>query len=217
MRILIIGAGSTGTHLAKLLSDRGHDVIIVDTDKRKLEKIQSEADVEGILADATDISLYEEIDLDTIDVAVAVTDRDEINLLVATMAKERGVPKVIVRVKSPQIARLLRRMGIEEVVNPPTLIANLIYSTIEGRRKTASLLPAFLGDYEIVSLTVREGDSSLGKRLSEIKLPSQAKVLAIYDGEKIVEPFPQIELAVGIHIIALVHKEVIDDFLKAFR
>lgn len=217
MRILIIGAGGTGSHLAKLLSGRGHDVIIVDTNKNKLEKIQSEADVQGIIADATDASLYEEIDLETIDVVVAVTDKDEVNLLVASLAREKGVPKVVVRVRSPQIAKLLRKMGIEDVINPPTLVANLIYSTIEGKRRVASLLPAFLGEYELVSYVIKEGDSSVGRRLGELELPEQSKIIAIYDGEKIIEPIPQIEIKPGIHIIALVHKEVIDELLKNFR
>lgn len=124
MRILIIGAGSTGSHLAKLLSGKGHEVIIVDTNENKIENVQKEADVQAYKRDATDVSLYEELDLETIDVVVTVTDKDEVNLLVATLAKESGVPKVIARVKSSQIAKLLRKMGIEDVFNPPTLIAN---------------------------------------------------------------------------------------------
>lgn len=217
MRILIIGAGSTGSHLAKLLSGKGHEVIIVDTNENKIENVQKEADVQAYKRDATDVSLYEELDLETIDVVVAVTDKDEVNLLVATLARESGVPKVIARVRSPQIAKLLRKMGIEDVFNPPTLIANLIYSTIEGKRRIATLLPAFLGDYELVSLVIKEGDSSVGKRLGEIEIPEQAKIIAIYDGEKIIEPIPQIEIKPGLHMIALVHKEAVDELLRNFR
>lgn len=215
--MLIIGAGSTGSHLAKLLSGRGHEVIIVDVDKRKLEKLQGESDVEGIMADATDVSLYEEIDLDTIDVVVAVTDKDEVNLLVASFARASGVPRVIVKVKSPQIAKLLRKMGIEDVINPPTLVANLIYSSIEEKRKVANLLPAFLGEYDLVSCVIKEGDNSVGKRLGELELPEQSKIIAIYDGEKIIEPIPQIEIRPGLHIIAIVHKDSVDELLKSLR
>lgn len=217
MRVLIVGAGGVGGHLAKMLSARGHDVIVVDVDKRKLEKLQSEADVEGIIADATDVSLYEEIDLETIDVVVAVTDRDEVNLLVAALARETGVPRVIVRVKSPQTAKLLRKMGIEDVINPPTLVANLIFSSIEGKKRVATLLSAFLGEYDLVSYLIKEGDSSSGKRLSEVELPPHSKILGIFDGEKIIEPFPQLEIRPGMHVIALVQRGFVDEFLRALR
>ena len=86
-----------------------------------------------------------------------------------------------------------------------------------GKRRIATLLPAFLGDYELVSLVIKEGDSSVGKRLGEIEVPEQAKIIAIYDVEKIIEPIPQIEIKPGLHIIALVHKEAVDELLRNFR
>ena len=86
MRILIIGAGDTGRHLAKMLSGKGNEVIVVDKDKDKCKLVAEEADVLAINKDATDLSLYEEVDLRKLDVMVAATDKDEVNLFVALIA-----------------------------------------------------------------------------------------------------------------------------------
>ncbi|HIQ03395.1 MAG TPA: TrkA family potassium uptake protein [Desulfurococcales archaeon] len=217
MRILIIGAGETGRHTAKLLSKKGNEIIVVDKDRAKCEMVANEADVMAIIRDATDPGLYEEIDLRRIDVVVASTDRDEVNLFIAMIAKDYGVPRVVVRVKDEKIAKLLERVGVEAAICVPYVTAKLIESLIEGKYSVVELVPSFTGNYGLVSLTLTENDYCIGKHLSNIKLPKECKIIAVFDGERFLDPKEVTDLRPGYEIVALVRKDKIEEFKQAFR
>ncbi len=219
MRILIVGAGKVGSILAKTLAEKGHEVIVVDKDPRKAEAVAREADVEALARDATDPSLYErEVDLSTVDVVVAVTNRDEVNMFVATLAREYDVPRIVVKVRDSRIAYLIEKMGIEYVVVEPQVTASIIHSIIEGKYVAVTLAPAFSGNYRLVSITISETDSSAGKTLDEIPYPrDRAKVLAVFDGTGLRDPSEIARLEPGYQVIALVREDAVDEFMAAFR
>ncbi len=218
MRILIIGAGNVGSHLAQLLSIRGNEVIIVDKDEERIKQLQDQnVDAQGIVMDATDPNLYSEIDLKSIDVVVAATDRDEVNLLVATIANESNVPRIVVRTRSSRIAKIMEKIGVEYTITEPVVIAKLINSIIEGKYNAVSLVPVFTGNYMLTSITITETDSSVGRTLGEIELPEGIKILGVFDGENILEPTGNLELRPNIIVIALVRKDVLEEFERAFR
>ncbi len=218
MRILIIGAGNVGSHLAKLLSLRGNEVLIVDKDEKKIDSVQSEADVQGFVRDATDPNLYDDIDLRSIDVLVAATNRDEVNLLAATIANDYGVPRIVARTRTPKIAKIMERIGVEYTITEPIAVAKLMDAIIEGKYHAVSLAPVMTGNYVLASITITENDSSVGKMLSEIIYPSEGvKLLAVFDGEKLREPVANMELSPNNIVIALVRRDKLEDFEKAFR
>jgi len=217
MRILIVGAGDTGRHLAKMLSGKGNEVIVVDKEKEKCKIVTEEADVLAINRDATDLTLYDEVDLGKLDVLVAATDKDEVNLFVALIAREYGVPRIIVRVKNEKVAKLLERVGIERAICVPYVTANIIEGFIEGKYSLVKIAPIFSGMYSLVSLTLTENDACIGKSLDELKIPLAAKVIAIFDGEKFLEPNEIKELRPGYEIIGLVRNDIAEEFVKAFR
>lgn len=218
MRILIIGAGEVGAHLAKSLAARGNDIIIIDKDKDKCDRIAAEADVLALNRDATDPTLYEDIDLRAMDVVVAATDRDEVNLFVATIARDFGVPRIIVRVKNENLVSILERIGIEYVIAEPMVTAMLIEGIIEGKYHAVSLVPVISGNYVLVTVTITEVDSSVGKRIDQLPLPETGVyVLAVFDGERFLDPEEVGELKQNHQVIALIRKDLVDEFLKAFR
>ncbi len=219
MRILIVGAGKVGSILAKMLAEKGHEVIVLDKDPRKAEALAREADVEALARDATDPSVYEaEIDLSTIDVVVAVTNRDEVNMFVATLAREYEVPRIIVKVRDSRIAYLIEKLGIEHVIVEPNVTANIINSIIEGKYVAVTLLPAFTGNYRLVSITISETDTAAGKPLDEIDYPrDRAKILAVFDGSTFLDPSEVIRLEPGYQVIALVRADAVEEFMNAFR
>lgn len=218
MRILIIGAGDTGRHLARALAKRANEIIVVDKDKEKCAAIAAEGDIMAINRDATDLKLYEEdVDLRKIDVLVAVTDRDEVNLFIAILARDFGVPRIIVRVKDCKVASLLEKAGVERAICVPYVTAKLMEGIIEGKYSVAFFAPVFTGNYGLASVTITESDSSIGRRLEEITLPSHVKLLAVFDGEELLDPEEVSELKPGYEIVALVRGDKVKEFVEAFR
>ena len=158
MRILIVGAGKLGSLLAKKLSEKGHDVIVIDVDRQRAEQVAAEADVAAYARDATDPSVYDEINLANIDVVVATTNRDEVNLFVALMAREYGVSRIIVKVRDARIGQIITRMGIaEHVIVEPQVISSIVEGFIEGKYNIVELAPVFVGGFRLVTITLPEG------------------------------------------------------------
>ena len=83
MRIVILGAGQLGYTIAEILANEQNDVVVVDSDKTKLEEIRHSLDVLTIHADGTDPDFTKDPDIENASVLVAVAEVDEINILPA--------------------------------------------------------------------------------------------------------------------------------------
>ena len=115
MYILIVGGGVMGRELANALA--GQSAIIIERDPKKCERAIRETNKLVIHGDATELDLLERAGIDQVDIVAAMTDSDEVNLLVATLARHKG-KKVIARVKDAEHGRLFKELGIDYAVTP---------------------------------------------------------------------------------------------------
>ncbi len=219
MRVLIIGAGKLGSLLAKQLSERGHEVIVIEIDEQKAKRVAEEADVAAYVRDATDPAVYDEIGLSTVDVVVATANRDEVNLFASLIAREYGVPRIIAKIRDAKVAQIMTRVGlVEDVVVEPQVMASIIEGIIEGKYNVLDLVPVFIGNFRLVTVTIAEGSNVEGKMLDEVRYPKEGvKLLAVFDGKTFHDPDEPIRLEPGYQIIALVREDIIEDFLESFR
>jgi trk system potassium uptake protein TrkA len=219
MRVLVVGAGKLGSLLAKRLSEKGHEVIVIDKDENRARQIAEQADVEAYARDATDPSVYEEVNIATVDAVLAVTNKDEVNLFIAMMAREYGVQRIIVKVRDSRIAQIASRIGIaEHVVVEPKVVGSVIEGVLEGKYSAVDLVPVFAGNYRLVSITISEGSSVEGRLLEEIDYPREAaRIISVFDGESFHDPGEIIRLRSGYQIIALVREDKLDEFIRAFK
>jgi len=100
MHIVILGAGTTGSYVASVLSKEEHDVVLIDRDAKLLEKASRESDIATIHASVPGWKLLEDLIENHPAIFFAATGDDETNLVACSMAKNLGVPKTIARVKS---------------------------------------------------------------------------------------------------------------------
>lgn len=218
LRVLIIGAGRVGSTLAELLSGAGHSVTIIDNNEQKIMNIQ--ADVESYIRDATDPAIYDELDIRMYDVVVAATDKDEVNLFVAAIAKLNNIEKVYVRVKNPKTSKLLRILGVDGVIVVPQIAANILYTLIEGRYRVANLINTLIGEFQLVSVTVRETSPIRGMTPRDLEvrgmMPKGVKILAIFREDQFYDPSETPPLEPGNIVIALVHEESLKEFNELF-
>ena len=88
MRIVVLGAGELGCTIAELLANEGHDVVVADSDEMRLERVRGSLDVLTVLADGVGPDFTRNPDIRDASVLVAVTDRDEMNILACLFAKK---------------------------------------------------------------------------------------------------------------------------------
>lgn len=124
---VIVGCGSLGAHLSKTLSDRGYEVIVIDRNKKSFKKLGVDFAGMTIEGDATDLEFLTELNLKEVTALVAVTEEDNINLMVCQIAKELYGVKVIARLYNAEKESVYREFGIETIC-PEELTASVFES-----------------------------------------------------------------------------------------
>ncbi|MBN1187382.1 MAG: Trk system potassium transporter TrkA [Bacteroidales bacterium] len=135
MRIVIAGAGEVGSHLAKMLSNENHDIIVVDSDENQLRNIGSTLDVMTFSGSATSIKTLNDLNIKLADLFIAVTHSEEINIVAAILGKKLGAAKAIARVDKieylePDNLKEFNQMGIDYMIYPESFAAKEIVGLV---------------------------------------------------------------------------------------
>lgn len=131
MRIVVLGAGELGCTIAELLANEGHDVVVADSDEMRLERVRGSLDVLTVLADGVGPDFTRNPDIRDASVLVAVTDRDEMNILACLFAKKNGIKHRIARLRDVKFLEksseyIRDNFGIDLVLSPEQLTAKEI-------------------------------------------------------------------------------------------
>ena len=147
MKIVLVGGGKVGTALARQLSEEGHNVTVIDTNKARVEHIGESYDVMSILGNGSSITTLSEAGVEEADVFIAVTGSDELNLLCCMFAKKAGHCHAIARVRNPSYSHELdfikKQIGISAIINPEMAAAKEISHLL--RFPGASKIDTFAG------------------------------------------------------------------------
>lgn len=131
MKIAIVGAGKLGTKVAEALVGGDHSVTIIDKNEDALTKLTSHMDIMTVTANAKQISVLENLGIESYDYLLAATDKDEKNIFIASTAKKLGCHSVIARVRDPehmnQMDFIKQHFLIDSIVNPDLSITMEIY------------------------------------------------------------------------------------------
>ncbi|MEM8585356.1 MAG: Trk system potassium transporter TrkA [Bacteroidota bacterium] len=195
MKIVIAGAGDMGFHLAELLSIENQDIILIDLDQRVLDYASNHLDLLTLRGDATSMSLLKQAAVESTDLVLAVTASEEVNLIVAILAKKLGARKVIARVNKEDYLTDAGRetvcsLGIDQLISPRQLAAD----EIELLVKQCSFTDAFdfeEGKLSLVGITLDSHSSLVGLTVKNIALFKQEPDLmpiAILRGHKTIIP-----------------------------
>lgn len=171
MKVIIAGCGKVGYTLAEQLSEEGHDITVIDRQASKLETVCNNLDVIGIVGNGTSYTIQEEAGVEDADLMIAVTDRDEINLLACLIAKKAGNCQTIARVRNPEyykeIGFLKEELGLSMVINPELAAAAEIARLIQV--PSAMEIDTFAkGKVNLVKFEIPLQSSWDGMKVSEI-------------------------------------------------
>ena len=187
-KAMIIGGGKTGFYLAGKLAEFGIAVKLIEKSKERCYYLSTHLDDVMVLhGDATDTTLLEEENLDEMDAFVAATGFDEENLLLALIAKQRGVEDVISKVSHQSYKDLIEKMGIDMALNPLDIVASTILRYIQGSKKIiASLL--IQGQAEIMEIIASNDKKLANVPLKDVDLPDGVLIAAIHRGKQVIIP-----------------------------
>lgn len=209
MKVLIVGGGKVGSHLATLLLAGQHQVAIIEQRPEVLTRLQHDLPKARLhLGSGTDPLLLEAAGIQQTDVVAAVTGQDETNIVVATLARFAfNAPRVIARVNNPKNAWMFTsQMGVDVALNQADIMAHLIAEEMSvGDMMT--LLKLTKGQYSLVEERVAATAPAAGKALRDLPLPTDCSLTAIIRQGRLLLPRPDLVLAVDDEVLAVIHAE----------
>ncbi|WP_135819889.1 potassium channel family protein [Halostella litorea] len=181
MYIIVVGAGSIGIPLIDVATTDENEVVVVERNEAKADRAAREYDCLVLNDDATEMATLEDAGIDRADALISTTDQDATNIMVCLLAKEREVPAIVSVVHNPEHMNLFRRIGVNTMENPQSLIAEYLYRAV----KRPSIKDYMrVGDTaEVFEITVDEDAPIANKTLIEADeeglLPHGVLVVAI--------------------------------------
>ncbi|EFO80505.1 TrkA domain-containing protein [Oscillochloris trichoides DG-6] len=186
MRIIILGCGRVGAGLVQHLSLHGHEITIVDSDPSGFARLAPGFHGRMIVGDVLDRQVLLEAQIERSDALVAVTTSDDVNIVVARLARLIfRVPRVVARVYDPPKAEIYHRLGIQTVTTTAWTI-----NRISELLSYSELDPvASVGDQvEIVAASAPP--LLVGQPISRLSHPGESQVVAISRNGKTFLPQP---------------------------
>ena len=205
MRVVVTGGGAVGRHLSVDLTERGHDVTLIEQERETVEKLRDWAPgVNVLLGDACEPWVLEQADLGRAEVVVAATGDDEDNLVTSLLAKQEfAVPRVLARVNHPKNEWLFNEQwGVDAAVSPPHILTAMVEEAVTVG-DLVRLIRLEGGRIAIVEMTLPDRSPSAGKPLYELRLPPDSAVVAILRDGHVVIPQPETVFAAGDEVVAL--------------
>ncbi len=202
-KVLILGGGKLGYHLAKTLLESEHSVMLIEADRDRCEYISDNLNIPVICGDGTRPEVLAKAKAGASDVFVALTGKDEDNLIGCELAKKQfGVKRTLSRSNDPKNAALMKKLGIDITLNSTKVIADMIDHEIDSA--PVQMMASIANSNAIISeYDIPVDWSGSGKRIMELAVPENCVLVYILRGEELLIPRGSTVIEAGDTVLAL--------------
>jgi trk/ktr system potassium uptake protein len=182
MYVIVVGAGKVGWNLARELLGKGHEVTLIEADRRRYLIVEQELEHSAQYGDATELWVLERAGIQRADLVIAVTGDDEDNMLICQVAKEKYLcQRIVARVNNPRNLQHFKLLGIRPAVSATDLILRLIEHEVP-QYGLVQLLALEGERLEIIELEVAADAPAAGRRVDEVSLPEGSLIISVLRG-----------------------------------
>ncbi len=192
MKIVIAGAGEVGTHLAKRLSNENHDIILIDEDREKLNRLEQMYDLLVVEGSPTSINDLREAETNNADLFIGVTPIESQNITACILAHNMGARKVLARINNyeyllPENQDFFKRLGIDALIYPELLAAKEIVSSIK-MNWVRQWMEFSNGALTLIGMKVRSNAPIVDQRLMDLTNSEFYRIVAIQRNSETIIP-----------------------------
>ena len=219
MKIVIVGAGEVGSHLAKLLSREEQDIVLVDKDADKLAAIDANYNLMTLRGSPTSFSALRDAGVENCDLFIAVTPYETSNVTACAMAKKFGAKKTVARIDNYEFMAEQNRdfftgLGVDYLIYPEYLAAQEIMTALE-RTWVRHWFELHDGEIILVGVKLRDNARLIGMQLKDLSYTQQTfHVSAIKRNHETIIPRGDDRIRVNDILYFTVTKDHVDDLLE---
>lgn len=220
MRIIVVGAGTVGSSIASYLSRDRHDVIVIDANHGRLSSTEEEMDVQVLAGNGCEPATLRTAGAPTADLLLAVTEKDETNLICAYTAKRLGCRRVVARVRSrfyddTNDVNFKHPLGIDLLISPEISTASEL-ATFVSFPNALALTTMARGRVQLRTLKLAPDSAHVGKQVRSIAVPSGVLIASIRRENQVMIARGNTTLEAHDRVTLIGVPEVLDKATEAF-
>lgn len=216
MYIIVVGAGKVGWNLARELLEKGHEVTVIESNRRRYLTVEQELEHNVTYGDASELWVLERAGIQRADMVIAVTGDDEDNMLICQVAREKyEVERIIARVNNPRNRPHFDLLGIRPCVSATDLILSLLEHEVP-EYGLVHLLSLQEEQLEIIEMLLGKDSRVTGRRVGDLAMPEGSLLISVLREGKGFVPGPETVLEAGDEILAVLDPGREDDLKELF-
>ena len=203
MRTVFIGAGQVGIETAKALVKKGHEVIIIETDKAKIDELSEEMDCSFLQGDGSRPDILREVNPEQSDILFCLTDSDQANVIASLVGRSLGFKRVVTSIRDEQFDVICHELGLKDTIIPSRTITRYLVDLVGGG-ENVELSTVIKDEARFFILIAGEEDAVAAK---DLKLPAAAKVICYYRDGKFSHADEDTTFRIGDEVVILTHSK----------
>jgi trk system potassium uptake protein TrkA len=203
MRAVFIGASSLTVMTADILLKRGHEVVIVESNKERINELSKDLDCGFVHGDGTTPAIQRETDPEHSDFLFCLAGNDQVNIIASLVGRSLGFPRVVTKIINPEFEHICLELGLEETIIPAGTIGRYLADKFAGR-DLLELSGMIKDEGRVFSFVARSEDEG---PLEKIAIPGQLHPICLYRDHTFILPDKDTEVKTEDEVVVITHQK----------
>lgn len=212
MRIVFIGASELSTVTAQLLIKGGNEVVIIETDRGKIDELSDQIDCSFLHGDGSKPPILREAGPEQTDVLFCLSDVDQNNIIASLVGRSLGFGRVVTRIQDREFEAICSELGLEDTINPSRTISRYLADIVKGIDilELSTIIKDEARFFTFVAEKHHEG------AIDDLDLPEEARIVCYYRNETFNLADDDYSLKRQDEIVILTHSKNLPKLQKLF-
>jgi trk system potassium uptake protein len=203
MRVVLIGASTVAIATAKILLKHHQDVVIIESDKAKIDSLSGSLDCGFLHGDGSKPAILRESVPAETDFLLCLSNNDQANILASLVGRSLGFRRVVTKIEDPEFQHICSELGLTDTIIPDLNTARTLADMVAGRN-AMDLSAAIRGEVRFFTFVARDEDEGAS---ASIDLPQGARIVLIYRGEDFLVADAQTNILPNDEVVVLTHSK----------
>jgi trk system potassium uptake protein len=213
MRIVFSGAHRTAVKAAEKLIEQGHEIILIEIDKEKIDRLSDDLDCSFIHGDAGKPAILSEAAPEKCDFLFCLTDNDQANIITSLLARSMGFNKIITCIHDEDLLPLCDELDLADIIVPDRTMSQYLTNAVGGL-DSVELSTLLRGDARFFSFIARKEDEG---GVDQLDLPDKSKVMYFYRDDDFFFAHEDTTLRKGDEVVILTSSKHLADLRKRWH
>ena len=188
---------------AKALMKKSHEVVIIETDKTKIDELSEEMECSFLQGDGSHPDILREVNPAQTDFLFCLTDSDQDNVIASLVGRSLGFKRIVTSIGDPQFEDICRELGLKDTIIRSRTISCYLEDMVGGSENT-EMSTVIKDEARFFTLIAKEEDAVAAK---DLKLPADAKVICYYRDGKFSHADKETTFRMNDEVVILTHSK----------